>query len=113
MEIFLAIRRRKTEANVKAKPKAYHQQCWQTLKQGHDDALVSHGYLLENELFHEHLHLVDVVQHVIILLYLAREKLPAYKNNIRQILYLVNVTKKISRLHWSFATVDVSMLLIR
>jgi hypothetical protein len=64
-------------------------------------------------LIRKSLDLVDVVQKVVVLLYLACEKLAAKEDDVGQTLRLVNVAKTFPHLRRFFATLDVHKLVVR
>lgn len=84
----------------------------QFLEQCYDNVFVSHGYLQTNELIHERLNFVDVVQQVVDLLQLAYEKFATNEEDVGETLRLVNVVESLSRLRGSFTTLNVYKLIV-
>ena len=88
-------------------------QGWQALEQSLDDNFVSYRYLQASEMIHKCLNrLVDVVQQVVIFLYLVRKELVAHKVNVGQNPHLMNVAKGLPCLRWSFATLHIHKLIV-
>ena len=82
----------------------------QPLEQSHDDVFMAHKYLQTCELIHNCCDFVDIVQQIIIFLHLAYRELVTNKEDVRQTFHIVNVTKGLSCLRVSFATLDVCKL---
>jgi hypothetical protein len=63
-------------------------------------------------LIRERFDLVEAVQQIVVLLHLALGKLATNKDNVGQNFRLVNVTKGFPHFHESFATLDMSKLVV-
>ena len=84
----------------------------QVFEQNNDNCFLPQKYLHTDELIRKHFDLVNVVQQAVVPLYLTNEKFMMNEEDVRQTLYLVNVTKSLSRLHWSIATLHVHKLVV-
>lgn len=67
------------------------------LAQYHDNVFVSYRYVQISKLIFEHLDLVNVVQQVVDFLPFVCEKLAANKEDVGQILHIVNVANDFSQ----------------
>lgn len=69
-------------------------------------------YLQIRKLIRKHFDLVDVVQQIVTLLYLAHKKFIANKDDVGQTFGLVNVANCLPHLYGSFAIIDIRELVV-